>query len=84
MLFQDGSYNASLNFPSWGWVIAGGDTVIIRGSIATGVSYRIGWPNNSSCFNDQRTECWGVVGNQFMAPPPPPSGTATQDRKSVV
>src|SRR5271163_616269 len=36
MLWQDGSYSDGKTFPSWGWVIAGGDTVIIRGSIGTG------------------------------------------------
>jgi len=79
MLFQDGSYNASLSLPSWGWIIAGGDTVIIRGSIGTGVSYRVGWPSKASCHPDSAPDqCWGIAGNAFYAPPPVPSGTATQ------
>src|ERR1700723_3106810 len=44
-LWQDGSYPTG-TFPSYGWVIAGGDTVIIRGSIGSGVSWRVGWNNN--------------------------------------
>lgn len=32
-LWADGSYNASGTFPGWGWVIAGGDTVLISGCI---------------------------------------------------
>ena len=44
-LYNDGSYATGSSFPAWGWVIAGGDTVILRGSIGTGVSYRIGWNN---------------------------------------
>jgi hypothetical protein len=72
MLFQDGSYNTASSFPAWGWVIAGGDTVIIRGSLATGVSYRIGW-------NGPTYDGWGIAGDSIdSGMPPPPSGTATQ------
>src|SRR5579871_5067853 len=46
MLYTDGMYADGKHFPAWGWVIAGGDTVIIRGSIGTGVSYRVGLNNS--------------------------------------
>ncbi len=42
-LWADGSYNYGKDFPGWGWIGAGGDTYILRGSIGTGVSYRVGW-----------------------------------------
>jgi hypothetical protein len=72
MLWQDGSYSTGKTFPSWGWVIAGGDTVIIRGSIGTGVSYRIGW-------NGPKYDGWGIAGDSISSgAPPPPSGTAEQ------
>jgi hypothetical protein len=81
MLWQDGSYTTGSTFPGWGWVIAGGDTVIIRGSIGTGVSYRIGWNNNSvtSSYCDSNSyNCWGRTGDPFgSGMPPPPSGTAS-------
>jgi hypothetical protein len=75
MLFQDGSRTTGSTFPGWGWVIAGGDTVIIRGSIGTGVSYRVG-ANNSSAGCDS-TGCWGVSGDPGdSGPPRVPSGTS--------
>ena len=40
MLWQDGSYTTGGPFPSWGWIGAGGDTYIIKGSIAEGITYR--------------------------------------------
>ncbi|MGF7179425.1 hypothetical protein [Tunturiibacter psychrotolerans] len=77
MLWQDGSYATGTKFPNWGWVIAGGDTVIIRGSIGTGVSYRVGWDHPSwSC---EKNTCWGIAGDAYVSgAPPPPSGTAAQ------
>jgi hypothetical protein len=82
MLYQDGSYTTGTTFPSWGWVIAGGDTVIIRGSIGTGVAYRIGWNNNASTSpycDANGLNCWGLTGDPFdSGMPPPPSGTASQ------
>lgn len=72
MLFQDGSYNTATSFPAWGWVIAGGDTAIVRGSISDNVSYRIGW--NGSTYDG-----WGIAGDSIDSGiPPPPSGTASQ------
>jgi hypothetical protein len=73
-LYMDGSHADGTKFPAWGWVIAGGDTVIIRGSIGTGASYRIG-------MQDGQTNNWvgGIWGNPYgSGMPPPPSGTATQ------
>jgi hypothetical protein len=82
MLYQDGSYTTGTTFPSWGWVIASGDTVIIRGSIGTGVTYRIGWNDNfsTSPYCDANGfNCWGLTGDPFdSGMPPPPSGTASQ------
>jgi hypothetical protein len=43
-LWQDGS---KYSYFHRGWIIAGGDTVILRGSIADKVSYRIGWPEST-------------------------------------
>ena len=77
-LWQDGSYSANAPFPSWGWVISGGDTVIIRGSIGDGVSWRVGW-NNSSGALDSSGLYYGLGGDQFgSGMPVPPSGTAGQ------
>ena len=76
MLWQDGTYSYGTSFPGWGWVIAGGDTVIVRGSIATGVSYRVG-ANSKTTYCDS-SGCWGLTGNPYSPPPPPPSGTSGQ------
>lgn len=79
MLWQDGSYADGSKFPAWGWVIAGGDTVILRGSIGTRVSYRIGWTgHDASHYCDANSlNCWGKTGDPFgSGMPPPPSGTA--------
>jgi len=77
LLWSDATYSTGDKFPSWGWVIAGGDTVIIRGSIGAGVTYRVGW-NSASTYCD-KTVCWGVAGDTFASgAPPPPSGTAAQ------
>ncbi len=81
MLWQDGTYTNGTNFPAWGWVIAGGDTVIIRGSIGNGVSYRVGWNNAAASRYCDATgyNCWGKTGDQFgSGMPPPPSGSASQ------
>jgi hypothetical protein len=78
-LWQDGSSTLSGVFPHWGWVIAGGDTVILRGSIGTGVSYRIGWPNNAAALDSGTGLYFGLAGDQFgSGMPVPPSGTAGQ------
>jgi hypothetical protein len=76
-LWSDGSYNYGKEFPGWGWIGAGGDTYILRGSIGTGVSYRVGWNSNSK-YCDERG-CFGVTGDTGASgAPPPPSGTAAQ------
>jgi hypothetical protein len=75
-LWSDGSYTYGKELPGWGWIGSGGDTYIIRGSIGTGVSYRVGW--NSSKYCDP-TGCWGITGDSAgSGAPPPPSGTAAQ------
>ena len=76
-LWSDGSYTYGKEFPGWGWIGSGGDTYIIRGSIATGVSYRVGW--NSHANYCDHTGCWGITGSQGVSgAPPPPSGTPRQ------
>jgi hypothetical protein len=76
-LWQDGSYPTG-SFPSYGWVIAGGDTVIIRGSIGSSVSWRVGW-NNSFGALDSSGLYYGLLGDPFDSGIPlPPSGTASQ------
>jgi hypothetical protein len=78
-LWQDGSYSSAGNFPSWGWVIAGGDTAIIRGSIGTGVTWRIGWNHNSGALDPSTGLYYGLQGDTYSSgAPPPPSGTASQ------
>lgn len=76
-LWQDGSYTYGTAFPGWGWVIAGGDTVVIRGSIADGVSWRVGMNSPTQyCANNL---CWGITSSPGASgAPPPPSGTAAQ------
>jgi hypothetical protein len=76
-LWSDASYTYGKDFPGWGWIGAGGDTYIIRGSIGTGVSYRVG-PNSQTTYCDP-VGCWGITGDGGASgAPPPPSGTASQ------
>jgi hypothetical protein len=76
-LWSDGSYTDGTKFPGWGWIGAGGDTYMIRGSIGTGVSYRVGWDSASTYCGP--TACWGIAGDPFgSGAPAPPSGTAMQ------
>lgn len=79
-LYQDGSYANGASFPAWGWVISGGDTVIIRGSIASGVSYRVGAaPPSQSSYCDANGVCWGLAGDSADSYNPTiPAGTAAQ------
>ena len=71
-LWSDGSYTYGKAFPGWGWVGSGGDTYIIRGSIGTGVTWRVGW-NSPSTYCDP-TGCWGITGDApASGAPPPPS-----------
>src|SRR6266478_92904 len=57
-LWSDGSYTYGKELPGWGWIGSGGDTYIIRGSIGTGVSYRVGWNGSKYCDS---TGCWGIT-----------------------
>lgn len=60
----------------WTWIGQGGDTFIVRGSIGTGVTYRIGanGPNSGDWF--------GLPGNPYGAGVPTPhSGTASAHTK---
>jgi hypothetical protein len=75
-LWSDGSYTYGKALPGWGWIGSGGDTYIIRGSIGTGVSYRVGWNGQKYC---DPTGCWGITGDSAASgAPAPPSGTAAQ------
>jgi hypothetical protein len=77
MFWQDGSYTTGTTFPSWGWIGSGGDTYLIRGSIGTGVSYRVGWDSAKTYCGP--AGCFGIAGDSGGSGPPPPlSGTATQ------
>ena len=85
-LWQDGFYPqnpsdpaVAASFPSWGWIGQGGDTYLIRGSIGTGISYRIGWPNASASQNPGSNINYGIPGDPYGSGiPEPPSGTAAQ------
>jgi hypothetical protein len=75
LFWQDRSYTTGATFPGWGWIGSGGDTYIIRGSIGTGVSYRVGATHLTGLPYDG----WGIAGNASASgAPPPPSGTASQ------
>lgn len=80
-LYQDGSYANGTAFPAWGWVIKGGDTVILRGSINTGSSYRVGadLPSVTKYCGGAGGVCWGLGGDSSNSYNPPiPAGTAAQ------
>jgi hypothetical protein len=79
MLWQDGVYATGTKFPAWGWIGAGGDTYLIRGSLGTGVTYRVGYANATWACSSGSGACWGIAGDPYgSGAPPPPSGTATQ------
>ena len=83
-LFQDGSYADSTSFPAWGWIGKGGDTYLLRGSIAQGVSYRVGWNNAKSAYDESKKTFYGIAGNPYASGmPPPPSGTPAQHTRIV-
>jgi len=83
-LWNDGSAGSS--FPSWGWLIAGGDTVVVRGCAArpgqvhpSNPDCRIGW-DNGNANSPSNPWCWYAPGN-YGSPygcfnPPIPAGTA--------
>jgi len=76
-LWQDGTQNSGGANPGYNWVIAGGDIVTIRGSIADGVSYRVGWQTAAGCGSAY--PYFGLCGDsEDSAMPSPPSGTAGQ------
>jgi hypothetical protein len=79
-LYADGSYAAEgATFPAWGWIGKGGDTYLIRGSIAEKVSYRIGANNNANSWDGPTNQYWGQAGDPYGSGlPVPPSGTAEQ------
>jgi hypothetical protein len=77
-LWTDGNYctDNSATSTCWLWIGKGGDTYLIRGSIGTGVTYRIGQngPNPGDWF--------GLAGNPYGAGiPVPPSGSASAHTK---
>jgi hypothetical protein len=81
-LWQDGSYTVvddQSAFPAYGWIGRGGDTYLIRGSIGSGVSWRIGYPSDSDTYDSTVSHYWGVAGDPYDSGIPPPlSGTASQ------
>jgi hypothetical protein len=77
-LWTDGSFTTDPNAgaPKWGWIGTTGDTYIIRGSIADGVTWRVGQsgPNSGQGF--------GLQGDPFAAGAPlPPRGVAARHTK---
>lgn len=71
---QDGSFTDGSTFPGWGWIGAGGDTYIIRGSVGTGNSYRVGWQDGVT-YCGTSTTCFGIAGQpQGSGLPPPITG----------
>lgn len=80
-LFQDGTYNTGPGgaYPAYGWIGSSGDTYLIRGSIGTGASYRIGWNNPNSATSG--SVYWGVPGNNALGMPPPINGTSAAHTK---
>jgi len=81
-LWQDGSYTTNSSqsaFPAYGWIGNGGDTYLIRGSLSSNVSWRIGYPSNSDVYDSAVSHYWGVAGDPYDSGAPPPlSGTASQ------
>ncbi|WP_188760661.1 hypothetical protein [Edaphobacter acidisoli] len=79
-LYQDGTYANGSAFPAWGWIIKSGDWVIVRGSIGTGVSYRLGAaPPTQTTYCDSTNVCWGLAGDAADSYNPPiPAGTAAK------
>ncbi len=71
-LWADGSYTLGNIFPGWGWVIKGGDTVIIRGG-----PWRVGASTSSASFS-----FGGIAGDPYASGAPSiPSGDALQPTK---
>lgn len=80
MLWQDGSASDGSTFPGWGWIGAGGDTYIVKGSIADGVTYRVGWATGSNACDS--SGCWGMVADATGSGAPPfVSGSPTNHTK---
>lgn len=79
-LYQDGAYANGSVFPAWGWIIKGGDHAILRGSIGTSVSYRVGAaPPSQTSYCDPNGLCWGLAGDSADSfNPPVPAGIASQ------
>lgn len=77
LMYGDGSYNDGHTFPGFGWVMHGGDTLIIRGSVGTGAAYRIGWASYQKAFSCSGAyPINGLCGNPFSSwIPAPPDGT---------
>ena len=90
LLWQDGSYayapQYGANFPGNGWIGKGGDTYLIRGSIAAGTAaYRTGRSGGSVNGEDpvqvalgNPAPYRGWVGDPYAGAPTPPAGTAAQ------
>ncbi|WP_419806488.1 putative Ig domain-containing protein [Terriglobus sp.] len=88
LLWQDGSFaydnDQQSSFPARGWIGKGGDTYLLRGSIASGATpYRVGWSVPSSACDpalDGRGQaCFrGWQSDPYQGMPSPPAGTAAQ------
>ena len=72
--YSDGTYNTGSGL-GWQWVGTGGDTYLIRGSIGSGNTYRIGYSYNGT-YTDANGS-WGVAGAPIDSNmPAPPSGSS--------
>ena len=78
-LWQDGSYANGTSFPAWGWIGKGGDTYLLRGSIADKAFYRVGWNNGANTYENASKLYYGIAGDPYNSGmPSPPSGSASQ------
>ena len=88
LFYQDGSFSYDndnqSSFPARGWIGKGGDTYLIRGSIASGATpYRVGWSVPfSACdpgLEAQGQACFrGWQSDPYAGMPSPPAGTSGQ------
>lgn len=78
-MYGDGSYDDGAKFPGFGWLMKGGDTLIVKGAVSTMAGYRIGWEKAGDAYDcsGKNHAIRGLCGNPFdSSVPPPPNGTA--------
>ncbi len=82
-MWQDGTYTTNgYPFPAYGWLMQGGDTLTIEGSIAQGKTNMVGFTTSGSagsCGPNGSGVYFGICADaQDSGMPSPPSGIATQ------